>query len=124
VEDNADTRTLLGEGLAGLGYQVQTAGTGEEALDLLDRQRPDVILSDIGLPGISGYEFLRLARQRPGLDRVTAFAVTGFGQDEDVRHAGDAGFSGHFTKPIDIGTLDRRIRDQVRRGGSTPEPTA
>ena len=121
VEDNADTRTLLADNLRMMGYAVRAAGTAEDALELLAREgaaslpvgswQPDIILADIGLPGMTGYEFLRRVRRLPGLADVPAFAVTGLGQEEDVRQAHEAGFAGHFVKPVDIGALDSRIRE-------------
>ena len=104
-----------------MGYAVRAAGTAEDALELLAREgaaslpvgswQPDIILADIGLPGMTGYEFLRRVRRLPGLADVPAFAVTGLGQEEDVRQAHEAGFAGHFVKPVDIGALDSRIRE-------------
>lgn len=110
VEDNADARELLRESLELMGYTVQAAESGEEALELLQSMRPDVIVADIGLPGMDGYEFLRRARQVPGLANVPAFAATGYGQEEDVARAQEAGFTDHLVKPVDITDLDRRIR--------------
>ncbi len=110
VEDNADTRTLLAAALQSAGYRVAAAASGEEALALLGTARPDLLLSDIGLPGMSGYEFLRRARAIEGMARVPAFAVTARDLDEDVQRARDAGFEGHFVKPVDPRALDRAIR--------------
>ena len=114
VEDNNDTRTLLGDGLRLAGYEVDLAASGEQALELVTRVRPDIMFCDIGLPGIDGYELLRRARELPGMLEVPAFAVTGYGQEEDVRRGREAGFAGHFVKPVDIATLDRRIREWLR----------
>ncbi|NLC56481.1 MAG: PAS domain S-box protein [Armatimonadetes bacterium] len=118
VEDNPDTRALIAEGLAHLGYRVETTASGEEALDLIRRRPPQVILSDIALPGMDGYALLRQARQLPELAGVPAFAVTGYGREEDVRQAQEAGFTGHFAKPVDVAVIDQRIREQLgaRRG--------
>jgi CheY-like chemotaxis protein len=133
VEDNPDTRTLVADTLTLAGYEVQTAGSGEDALALLRDgcacpeprgvpcpqcassapHRPDMILCDIGLPGIDGFEFLRRARELPGMAEVPAFAVTGFGSEEDVRYGRETGFVGHFVKPVDINALDARIREWV-----------
>jgi PAS domain S-box-containing protein len=113
VEDNEDARSLLHEALELLDYDVTDAGSGEAALDLLAHTRVDAILADIGLPGMSGYELARELRARPATRNVPAFAVTGFGRDDDVRRAHDAGFTGHFTKPIDLHVLDERVRASV-----------
>lgn len=115
VEDNDDTRLLLENGLTLMGYRVHAAATAEEALELGERVRPQVILSDIGLPGMDGYEFLRRARKMPTLSPAEAFAITGLGQEEDVRRAIDAGYQAHFVKPVDMALLDREIRERLRR---------
>jgi CheY-like chemotaxis protein len=111
VEDNRDTRELLVKSLELMRYEVQPAAAAEEALEYLRQNRPDLILSDIALPGIDGYEFLRRARQIPGLATVPAFAVTGYGQEQDVVRAYQSGYTGHFVKPVDLGALDKRIRE-------------
>ena len=113
VEDSEDARLLLHEALELLDYDVTDAASGEAALDLLAHTRVDAILADIGLPGMSGYELLRELRVRPATREVPAFAVTGYGRDDDVRRARDAGFTGHFTKPIDLHVLDERLRASV-----------
>lgn len=110
VEDNPDTRSLLVDALTMLSYQVVSAESGEEALELLAHGPVDVILSDIGLPGMDGYEFLRRARAIPAMAKIPALAITGYGQRRDVLLAREAGFLEHFVKPIDLATLDERIR--------------
>lgn len=111
VEDNPDTLALLKDSLEILGYDVRAAASAEDALALLRQGRPDIILSDIGLPGIDGYEFLRRAHAMPGLADVPALALTGWSQPEDVQRAREAGYVGHFTKPVDMDVLDRRMRE-------------
>jgi len=91
-------------------YEALTAESGEEALEVLREERPDVILCDLGLPGIDGCELLVRARELPGLADVPAFAVTGYGQEQDVERGRRAGFVGHFVKPVDLAALDARIR--------------
>jgi CheY-like chemotaxis protein len=114
VEDNPDTRALLAESLEMMGYSVRAAPSAEEGLELLRNGSPDVILADIGLPGMNGYAFLECARRMPGVQTVPAFAISGFGQAEDVRRAQEAGFLEHFVKPVDVATLDTRIRERLR----------
>lgn len=113
VEDNADTRTMFAETLSQLDYVVLPAETAEAALELLAHERVDAIVADIGLPGMDGYEFLRHARQLPAVACVPALALTGYGQDTDVRRAHDAGYAGHFVKPVNIEVLDQRLRSLV-----------
>lgn len=115
VEDSTDTRTLLAESLEMMGYKVREASCAEEGLELLRRHcLPDIILADIGLPGMNGYEFLKSARTLPGMGSVPAFAITGLVQAESVRQAREAGFEGHFVKPVDVATLDIRIREWLK----------
>jgi PAS domain S-box-containing protein len=110
LEDNEDTRPLLEETFEQLGYDVTAAASGEAALDILSHRPVDVIVADIGLPGIDGYEFLRRARHLPGSSRTTAFALTGYGQDRDLKRAREAGFADYFVKPVDAAVIDQRIR--------------
>jgi two-component system CheB/CheR fusion protein len=117
IEDNADTRCLLAESFMDYAYSVLSAESGEEALDMLSRGdvEVDVILSDIGLPGMDGYEFLRQARRLPTAARAAAFALTGFGQESDLRRAREAGYVDHFVKPLDVAEMDRRIRARLSK---------
>jgi CheY-like chemotaxis protein len=114
VEDNGDARTMLAEAFTELAYQVVPAESAEEALDLLAREPVDVIVADIGLPGMDGYEFLHRARQLRMPTEPLALAVTGYGQEGDVRKARDAGYVEHFVKPVDVEAIDQRIRSCVR----------
>ena len=114
VEDNPDARTLLADGLEIVGFTVETAASGEEALEKLKAAAPpDVLLADIGLPGIDGYELMRRARLLPGMADVPALALTGYGQQEDVERAREAGFTEHLTKPVDLTLLEKRILELV-----------
>jgi two-component system, chemotaxis family, CheB/CheR fusion protein len=113
VEDNPDTRTMLAETLGLLAYHVVPAESGEAALDILAREPVDVIVADIGLPGMDGYEFLRRAHGLPSAGALPAFAVTGYGRQTDARRALDAGYVAHFVKPIDLAVLDQQIREML-----------
>jgi CheY-like chemotaxis protein len=125
VEDNADTRTMLAETLSQLDYRVLPAETAEAGLEILARQPVNAILADLGLPGMDGYEFLRRARGIPAVAGIPALALTGYGQDADVRRAREAGYAGHFVKPADIDVLDQQIRSLVvGRDVSAPRPGA
>ena len=110
VEDNADTRELLASDLESRGYRVVTAASAEQGLALVSTTRPDLILSDLRLPGMSGNDFLRQARQVSGMHSVPAFAVTASALEEDARRAREWGFAGHFVKPVDVRALDVAIR--------------
>lgn len=102
VDDHADTRMILGRLLTRAGHKVSSAENAQAALSLLDAQRFDVLVSDIGLPDSSGDELLRAAKLRQPLKSI---ALSGFGMKEDIRRSLDAGFDFHLTKPIDFHAL-------------------
>jgi CheY-like chemotaxis protein len=104
VDDNRDAAESLAMLLSTTGHEVTTAGDGPKALELLGQHEPDLILLDIGLPGMDGYEVCRRIR-RDGLSGATVVAMTGFGQDRDRELAKQAGFDGHLVKPVAIGRL-------------------
>ncbi len=115
VEDHEDARRMMQILLEARGHTVVTAADGEDALEAIERERPDVALVDIGLPRVSGYEVARRVRARPELDTVVLVALTGYGREEDVKAARDAGFDDHLTKPADPARLDRVLADPRRR---------
>jgi two-component system CheB/CheR fusion protein len=101
VEDNPNGRAMLEAMLQLEGYEVETAADGQHGLEMLEFQRPDVALIDIGLPGIDGYEVARRIRRNPANDAIYLIALTGYGQPDDVRQALEAGFDVHLVKPLD-----------------------
>jgi CheY-like chemotaxis protein len=107
VDDEPDSRELLAELLQEAGMLVDAAATVSEAFDALMANRPDVIISDIGMPYENGYAFLRNLRQVLPEDggTIPALALTGFARPEDRERAFASGFNLHLAKPID--------RDQV-----------
>jgi len=109
VDDNIDAATSLSYVLALAGYQVSIAHDGIRALEIADQLRPNVVLLDIGLPGISGYEVGRRLRAQPWGTGLLLIAVTGWGQDTDRAKTLEAGFDEHLIKPIDPETLLQRI---------------
>jgi PAS domain S-box-containing protein len=100
VDDNADAAEGVAMLLEVFGYCVMVAVDGPQALEAARTQPPDVMLVDIGLPGMDGYEVARRVRAIPELSGVVLVALTGFGLDEDRRRARDAGFDHHLTKPV------------------------
>jgi CheY-like chemotaxis protein len=84
---------------------VKMAHDGLSAVAVAREMKPDIILLDIGLPGIDGYEVARRIRALPDIRRTTLIAVTGWGQEQDKQHAYQAGFDHHFTKPIKLHQL-------------------
>ena len=85
------------------GHEVQTAYDGIEAVDVAARFKPDVVLLDIGLPRLSGYDVARRIRQLPGGKSMILIAITGWGQEEDRRQSQQSGFDMHLVKPVDPG---------------------
>jgi two-component system CheB/CheR fusion protein len=105
VDDDEDTTALLRYLLEMNGAKVTTANSGRDALDLARDLNFDVVLSDISMPSMDGFEFLRRLRSLPGKENVPVVALTGFGRQEDIEHAESEGFIAHLTKPFDVGTL-------------------
>jgi len=104
VDDNRDASESLAMLLTTTGHEVATAGDGPRAIEILGQYEPDMILLDIGLPGMDGYEVCRRIR-REGLSSASIIAMTGFGQDRDRELAKAAGFDAHLVKPVAIGRL-------------------
>jgi len=118
VDDSEDTADMLHRLLDSYGAQVATAHSASDALALAAERSWDVVLSDISMPGMDGFEFLRRLRALPGRESVPVLALTGYGQAEDVRRAEAAGFYTHMTKPVDLELLMRSLRGLRSRGGS------
>ena len=102
VDDNKDAATALAAILEADGHRVGTAADGQQALDLLAAFAPDVVILDIGLPLLDGYEVARRMRQTPTGADVLLIALTGYGQTADRERANEAGFDFHFVKPADM----------------------
>jgi signal transduction histidine kinase/CheY-like chemotaxis protein len=118
VEDNPDARATIEEILVIWGHTVESAPDGHAGVELAMSRRPDVMMIDIGLPGIDGYGVARIVRAELGMDGPALFAMTGYGQPEDRRRALDAGFDAHFVKPVNVVELQQRlaaIRPRARR---------
>jgi signal transduction histidine kinase/ActR/RegA family two-component response regulator len=115
VEDATDTREALQRIFERRGCRVRTASTAEEALTLAAGETPDVVLSDIGLPGMSGLEFLPRLRALPGGGGIVAIALSGLGREQDIRAATAAGFETHLIKPVEIAVLDQTIVSALQR---------
>lgn len=109
VEDNIDAAATLAILLELKGHGVRIAHRAAEALKLLETEEVDVILCDIGLPGMSGYDFVRKLRADPKLRALPVIATTGYGQPEDRKRSMEAGFDEHITKPISIELLEKYL---------------
>ncbi|KND57514.1 Two-component hybrid sensor and regulator [Candidatus Paraburkholderia schumanniana] len=109
VDDNADVALALSMLLEALGHQVRTEHDGPRALASIDEFRPDVVVLDIGLPGMSGFEVAREMRQRQATRDALLLALTGWSSDADRQNALDAGFDHHLTKPVTIADLEAAL---------------
>jgi len=106
VDDNRDSAESLAMLMKLTGNDAHTAHDGQAALIAADELRPDLMLLDIGLPVMNGYEVCRLIREHAWGQKIVIIALTGWGQEEDKRKSGEAGFDGHLVKPIDPAALE------------------
>jgi signal transduction histidine kinase len=106
VDDQQDTRELITIALARYGAEVKATDSASTALQLIKEWKPHVVVSDIGLPGVDGYDFIRQVRElETGGDRIPAIAVTGYAGAVDESKALDAGYEVHLSKPIELNKL-------------------
>jgi len=105
LDDSADTTEMLRCLLEQNGADVTTASSGAEALHIASEREFDVVLSDISMPGMDGFEFVRRLRRLPGKENLPVLALTGFGRPEDIQRAENEGFFSHLTKPFNVTTL-------------------
>ncbi len=105
ADDNRDALDSLATLLQCDGHEVFTAADGAEALELASSCRPDVMLLDIGMPKLDGYEVARRVRQEPWGGATVLIALTGWGQEEDRRRSREVGFNSHLVKPLDLDAL-------------------
>jgi CheY-like chemotaxis protein len=115
VEDNPLNLKLVRDVLTASGYEVIAAVTGEEGVGVAEKSRPDLILMDIQLPGIDGYEALRQLRSVPELADVPVIAVTAFAMSEDRERATREGFDGYLGKPITVSALPSQVAEFLNR---------
>ncbi|MDP3761410.1 MAG: PAS domain S-box protein [Ramlibacter sp.] len=105
VDDNRDAADSTITILRLLGHQAECAYNGHEAVETARRFPADVVLLDLAMPGLDGFETLKLLRALPGLESVFAIAMTGYGSGDDRRRTMAAGFDAHLTKPVELGAL-------------------
>jgi len=124
VDDNRDAADSLAMLLSMHGYSVEVAGDGSMALERAADFQPDIMLLDIGMPGLNGYELARRIRQQPWGGATRLAAITGWGQAEDKARARAAGFDHHLTKPVDPAEVLALVALAVAsRGGTQPAVT-
>jgi len=105
VDDNVDSADSLAMLLEITGNQTYLAHDGVEAIESIEKYRPEVVLLDIGLPKLDGHEVCRRVREQPWGKDIRIIALTGWGQDDDRRKSEEAGFNGHLVKPVDYDKL-------------------
>lgn len=105
VDDNHDAASSLAMLLRVLGNDVQTANDGPTALQIIESFAPSVVLLDLGMPVMSGYEVAQRLRELPQARNITLVALTGWGQEEDRRRTQEAGFDQHLVKPVNLDAL-------------------
>jgi signal transduction histidine kinase/ActR/RegA family two-component response regulator len=124
ADDNADAADSLANLLALEGHDVRVAHDGRSALQLAAERMPGIMLLDIGMPDINGYDVARTIREREPGDRVVLVALTGWGQPGDKRRAREAGFDHHLTKPVDFEELSTILTDAGIRSAIAPVPSS
>jgi PAS domain S-box-containing protein len=117
VDDEVDTRELLRVGIGRCGAEVTTAGSAPEALAAIEKERPDLLISDIGMPEEDGYELIRKVRALPAEQggKIPAIALTAYARTEDRLRALRAGYQMHVTKPVELAELAAVMASLVQR---------
>jgi two-component system, cell cycle response regulator DivK len=113
IEDQEDNRKIMHDALTASGYEPLEAWTGEDGLRMADRERPDLILMDIQLPGMDGYEVTRRIKANPELKATPIIAVTSYALSGDDQKALAAGCEGYMTKPVNLKLLLAKIREYL-----------
>ena len=111
VDDNRDSARSLSKLMNLIGHKTQIAYDGLEAVEAAGTFRPEVILLDIGLPKLNGYQACYKIREQPWSKNILIVALTGWGQDEDRLKSKEAGFDGHLVKPVDVTVLENLLND-------------
>ncbi|MDC4206565.1 MAG: response regulator [Candidatus Manganitrophus sp.] len=120
VDDESDARDLLTAVIERYGARVASAGSAEEALESVMQQRPDLLIADIGMPGMDGYVFIdrfRAWEKSHGFEQIPAIALTAYAGPEDRRRALSAGFRIHIAKPVEPTELITVMVKLIRRSG-------
>ena len=113
IEDHEENRRIMHDLLTSAGYEIIEAVTGEEGVTFAETHRPDLILMDIQLPGLDGYEATRRIKANPALQQIPIIAVTSYALSGDDVKAREAGCDGYVTKPFSPRTLLAKIREYV-----------
>jgi CheY-like chemotaxis protein len=123
VDDNTDAANSLARLLTRLyGQDVRVSNDGPSALEAAEEFRPEMVLLDIGMPEMDGYEVARRLRSRPGFEQPLLVALTGWGQQSDRRRSAEAGFDRHLVKPVDPELLEDLLAGVAEPGPPPPRP--
>jgi two-component system OmpR family response regulator len=109
VDDSVDAAEAMSMLLETLGHEVRTMHDGPSALAMVDDFAPDVVILDIGLPGMNGFELAREMRARPNTKTALMIALTGYGGESDRQKAREAGFDHHLVKPVSFAAIEKVI---------------
>ena len=116
VEDNHANMELMGYLLQAGGYEVLGAHDGIEGIAIAERERPALVICDVNLPRLDGYDLLRYLKEHPGLHTIPCIAVTALAMVGDRERMLDAGFDGYISKPIDpetfVGSIEQFLSDR------------
>ena len=110
IEDNDDVADTMADLLAGIGHRVAVARSGADGIALIRSARPDIVLCDLGLPGMDGIEVCRSIRAMTLPEQPIMVALTGWGREADRRRTSDAGFDHHLVKPVASDKLHALLR--------------
>jgi len=122
VDDNADALQSLSLLVARLGNEIHQARDGLQALELAERVAPHIVLMDIGMPKLNGYDAARRMRERPWGENLLLVATTGWGQEDDRRRTKEAGFDHHLVKPVDARQLKELLEGPLPEDRGLPVP--
>ena len=115
VDDNVDLTLALTTLLSRFGYEVRAVHDGYSAIEAARDHQPEVVLLDIGLPGMDGYEVARRLRLEEGFHDAMIIAITGYGQEDGYNHSRAEGFNHHLIKPVQIETLVELLAQPCRK---------
>jgi CheY-like chemotaxis protein len=123
VDDLGPAAFVVATLLRSRGQRVRTAASGAEALAMIEQEKPELILSDISMPEMTGYELAEEIRRRPEWNDIALVAVTGYGQESDTKLTREAGFNSHVVKPISIQILERLLLTSILEIAGRPNST-
>ena len=121
VDDNHDSALSLAMMLSIMGHETRTAHDGESAVETAESFLPEVVLLDIGLPKLNGYEVAQRIREKPWGAAMFLIAVTGWGQEEDRQRSSEVGLNVHMVKPVEPAALEKLLAG-LPQDGSAPDP--